>query len=194
MSTLTDTMQTSHVERLAEQAHRLTLGLSPDSDRGAVIEAYSACEDLLAAVKELRRTCKEIVRQWVEERGDLVWAPNPEDLTTAIRLRNAPDNTVKCVLTPDEMVDLVLQESGGDLGALGRLLSSSNSTWKQGELRELLGDDAWSKAFRRESGQKLVKGKPTKSQSKLLKERYSYASKRAREEIAAEIERQKAEQ
>lgn len=184
----------SRVERLSSRAHALVLGLSTESSREAVIEAYMTCGDLLSAVKELRRTCKEIVRQWVEEHGDLVWAPNPDDLTTAIRLRNAPDSRIRCVLTPDEMVDLILEKSGGDLEILGRLLSSSDSTWKQGELRELLGDDAWAKAFRRDDGQRLAKTKPTKKQEKLLMERYSYTSERGREEIKAEIDRQKAEQ
>lgn len=191
-------MQTSHVERLAEQAHRLTLGLSPDSDREAVIQGYYAAAKLVKAAEELRRSCNEVVRQWCEENGDLVWAPDPDDLTTARRLRDAPDNKVKCIVEPSEMLEMILEHVEGDIDAglriIGQCLSTADGTWKQSEIGEMLGDDAWHKAFRRVEGRKLSKGKPTQKQRKLLEEKYTYTSKRAREEIAAEIERQKAEQ
>lgn len=188
----------SRVEELSSLAHALVLGLSPDSPREAVIEAYDAAKALVAAAEELRRTCNEIVRQWCEENGDLVWAPNPDDLTTARRLRDAPDNKVKCIKDPPEMLELVLESVEGDidaaLGVIGRCLSTSDTTWKQSEFGEQLGDEAWSKAFRRMENRRLAKGKPTQAQRKILEEKYMHTSQRAREEIKAEIERQKAEQ
>lgn len=165
------------------KAEAATKNVRPGAEEQRIWDAWDAMADLLSAAKKMKSDLKLRVAEYLEEEGGEIYQimkpgeTSPDDR----RLRLAPDNKVKPKATPGETLDRLLTLSAGDMEPVERCLSAG--AWKQGEVKELFGEDVWGELFVREEGQTVVTAKPTKKQRKIVEEKFAFVSKRWRGEF-----------
>jgi hypothetical protein len=113
------------VKALSEQAQKDT------ATHDEVLEALDAAEELLRRAKLIKAEIEKAAVKWIKQnRRDLVCGD--------IRYYVGRSKSVK-VRDHADVVRAVLAARDGDMDCIGEYLSSD--AWKQGSVRELVGDD-----------------------------------------------------
>lgn len=158
-----------------------------EHDEADMVSAHTWAADLASTATMLKKLSSGVFVKWMEHRGRTCPVLEPKSKTPKgsdriqkrdedgeplfkfwpaevvfnnIRFMAKHKSDVDKKMSPGDMLEFLLDQSGGDFDQVAACLSSG--AWKQGEVRTSFGEEVWDKCFEKTETTVLDDGTPRK--------------------------------